>query len=265
MRAAARTLGPVRRVTHGDVMGHTDDEGPPASQEPDDPEPGIEEGPRPLVRRTTTGAHHRAGGRGRRLRERVDLRAGLAALVLLALPALVFTLSTGTEEPPAVPGATATATAAIPHLSPTGTATGDIPPSVGGPRRVPATPGSPTPVVAVCPSPSPAHDATTADVDGDGCPDAVSVVGERIEAVVAGERVTFTVGDPGDQVLIGDWDCDGRATPGVFRPAAGAFFTYGSWPADGTGLRPDRAPAPRSGTAAVRRGEGCDELHVTAG
>ena len=38
------------------------------------------------------------------------------------------------------------------------------------------------------------------------------------------EVVTFTYGNPGDQPFMGDWDCDGVDTPGLYRQADG--FVY---------------------------------------
>lgn len=43
----------------------------------------------------------------------------------------------------------------------------------------------------------------------------------------AGER--FGVGQPGDEAVVGDWDCDGTATPGVVRPATGEVFLFDRW------------------------------------
>ena len=40
------------------------------------------------------------------------------------------------------------------------------------------------------------------------------------------------VGEPGDIAAIGDWDCDGSPTLGVFRPATGNWFTFSDWNPD---------------------------------
>lgn len=42
-------------------------------------------------------------------------------------------------------------------------------------------------------------------------------------------RSTFAAGEPGDLAAIGDWNCDGVETLGVFRPSTGAFFAFDSW------------------------------------
>lgn len=64
-----------------------------------------------------------------------------------------------------------------------------------------------------------------ADIDGDGCPDPVGIEAENV--VAAGTR--YAVGQAGDEVALGDWDCDGRATPAVLRPATGEVFVFPSW------------------------------------
>jgi hypothetical protein len=97
------------------------------------------------------------------------------------------------------------------------------------------------------------------DVDGDGCPDAVSVTGN----VVAWNGLRFSVGPPrspagdgdgdahGDVVLVGDWDCDGVATVAVWRPAAGVVFVFEGWPGPAgdpdAELRPARRVSLRPG------------------
>jgi hypothetical protein len=34
----------------------------------------------------------------------------------------------------------------------------------------------------------------------------------------------FSFGNPGDLAVMGDWDCDGEGTPGVYRPGEGLFY-----------------------------------------
>jgi hypothetical protein len=98
-----------------------------------------------------------------------------------------------------------------------------------------------------------------ADVDGDGCPEALAVQGH---AVTAGDA-RWTLGEPGDLVTIGDWDCDGVASPAVLRPATGDVFVFPAWAPEG---EPATVPAVRTvaGAAAVRaeHGDGCDRLVV---
>ena len=64
-----------------------------------------------------------------------------------------------------------------------------------------------------------------ADVDRDGCPESLLVDGSTIDAGVA----RWTLGEPGDMVTVGDWDCDGEASAALLRPASGDVFVFGTW------------------------------------
>jgi hypothetical protein len=46
--------------------------------------------------------------------------------------------------------------------------------------------------------------------------------------VVVGER-RYEVGEPGDLVVAGDWDCDGAPTPALLRPSTGEVFAFPTW------------------------------------
>lgn len=63
------------------------------------------------------------------------------------------------------------------------------------------------------------------DIDGDGCPDPVTVDGGRVTTATA----RYLVGDAGDHVAVADWDCDGIATVGLVRPSTGEVFTFPDW------------------------------------
>ncbi|MEY2421021.1 MAG: serine/threonine protein kinase, bacterial [Acidimicrobiaceae bacterium] len=41
----------------------------------------------------------------------------------------------------------------------------------------------------------------------------------------------FALGLPGDRIFLGDWDCDGAASPALFRPSTGATLYYDTWSA----------------------------------
>ena len=62
-------------------------------------------------------------------------------------------------------------------------------------------------------------------MDGDGCREMVVVDGSTIDAGVA----RWTLGEPGDLVTVGDWDCDGEASAALLRPASGDVFVFGTW------------------------------------
>lgn len=82
--------------------------------------------------------------------------------------------------------------------------------------------------------------------------------------VRAGER--WTVGRPGDVVLVGDWDCDGERSPAVLRPATGQVWLFAGWAADGapTAGRPV-ASVPGATSARTRAVGRCERLEVLDG
>lgn len=78
-----------------------------------------------------------------------------------------------------------------------------------------AAPSSTVSKPASPPPSSPPVDPTGAlDVDG---------------RVVTFEGRRYEVGEPGDLVVVGDWDCDGTPTPAVLRPRSGEVFAFDSW------------------------------------
>lgn len=85
-----------------------------------------------------------------------------------------------------------------------------------------------------------------ADVDGDGCANPVVRMGSVL--TVGSDR--FVLGNAGDDLLVADWDCDGDATPAVFRPASRRLALFNDWPKPGARTTPptvievERTPAP---------------------
>jgi hypothetical protein len=116
---------------------------------------------------------------------------------------------------------------------PTSSVSSSAPTSPSAPASGPpisrSTPPTTEPTTSTAPPvtrPScPAASRPAADVDGDGCPESYSVVGAHL--VVAG--VTYVLGRPGDLTAVGDWYCDGRATPALVRPSTGEVFVFQRW------------------------------------
>ncbi|HZA78610.1 MAG TPA: hypothetical protein VE623_19700 [Acidimicrobiales bacterium] len=126
------------------------------------------------------------------------------------------------------------------------------PGSAAHPEDGPAT----VPAAAGCPAAA----APAADVDGDGCPEGLVIDGGTVSAGPA----RWTLGEPGDVVAVGDWDCDGQATPALLRPASGDIFVFPAWAGESepvTVEARDRLP----GAVDLRSepaDDGCDELVV---
>jgi hypothetical protein len=129
------------------------------------------------------------------------------------------------------------------------------------PASAPAPSALAVPEATACPMLSDPT-AVAADVDGDGCPDAVHVSDGVVE--VAGAR--WAVGQAGDEMLVGDWNCDGVATVAVVRPATGEVFVFNGWADTGADLVATAVPSvsdARSASARDEDGDGCPRLVVT--
>jgi hypothetical protein len=104
-----------------------------------------------------------------------------------------------------------------------------------------------------------------ADIDGDGCLDALRYADGVLEA--AGLR--WSLGQAGDQLATGDWTCRGVRTVVLLRPATGQVFRFESWAVGGTESVTGSAVATVPGGQAVRAADvdrdGCHELVVERG
>lgn len=133
-------------------------------------------------------------------------RKALVALVLLVLATFATTTLAGDRQPRR-PVRAAKGPAAAPSVPPT-TAAGAAP--------IATTPNNPATACAV---------VIGADIDGDGCADRVQVT----NGAVLTDRHRYVVGDADDQVVLGDWNCDGTATPATLRRSSGEVFVFDSW------------------------------------
>ena len=101
----------------------------------------------------------------------------------------------------------------------------------------------------------------SADVDGDGCAEAVRLS----EGVLEAGSLRWAVGRSGDVGAIGDWSCGGTRSLALLRPATGEVFAFEGWATAGSELH-----APLVGQVAGGRmlraadldGDGCHELVV---
>lgn len=119
-----------------------------------------------------------------------------------------------------------------------------------------SAPASPTPPehpdgCTVPPVPGP-------DIDGDGCPEPVTVEG-RI-ATVGDRRVEL--GQDGDLAVVADHDCDGVATPVLLRPGSGELFVFTAWSLD-EAVEVDATDVVPDATGIATRSEPCPTVVVT--
>ena len=88
------------------------------------------------------------------------------------------------------------------------------------------------------------------------------VVGPGLVAV--GET-SYRIGAEGDEVYVGDWDCDGTTTAAVVRPSSGAVFFFSEW-ADGDAevvVDPVAVLGPSTGGSVDDEdGDGCPDLVI---
>ena len=100
-----------------------------------------------------------------------------------------------------------------------------------------------------------------ADVDGDGCLDALRYADGVLEA--AGRR--WSVGQAGDVAATGDWSCRGVRTLALLRPSTGEVFPLAGWDGEVTARAAGRVEGGQALRAADVDRDGCHELVVERG
>lgn len=108
---------------------------------------------------------------------------------------------------------------------------------------------------------NPASDLTGTIESGSG---AVHWSAEKAELTVQADDgpSRFRIGAPGDELLLGDWDCDGTDTDtaGIYRPATGETFLFDGWAEDRVLVaRPGDVLAPATSPTITHDG-GCDRI-----
>jgi hypothetical protein len=120
--------------------------------------------------------------------------------------------------------------------------------------------------------------AVEGDVDGEGClvtgvyqPQALpnGTTGMVLTIAIGGVDKQIGLGEPGDQVVLGDWNCDGVDTPALYRRSAGQVQYFGVWPTvEQRSYEPDAVEdVAAGGDAVLVEGSGddrdCDRVRVT--
>lgn len=178
---------------------------------------------------------------------RVRLPALIGAVVgVLVLGAGAVRLAQPSLRPVLRTSAPASAGAVSSGSSATHAASAALPPTTTTAARPPSVP---------CPDPTGTAPTGCGPIIIDG------------STVLVGAR-RYEVGQVGDQIAVGDWDCDGIPTPALLRPTSGEVFVFPTWAGEddlvvhataevpgGTELVTDDA---RDGctTLAVRRADG---------
>jgi eukaryotic-like serine/threonine-protein kinase len=112
------------------------------------------------------------------------------------------------------------------------------------------------------PTRAPGSVVLEADVDGRGCTVPVTWDGQQLTVPVpAGEHVRYDLAaEPDDVLLLGDWSCDGRAAPALYRPRDGQLFVFDRFSDDATAR--GSASGVIDGAPIVVHEGGCDRVEV---
>jgi len=105
-----------------------------------------------------------------------------------------------------------------------------------------------------------------ADVEGAGCSTVIAWDGRRMEVIGAdGSAERYDLGAGPDDVLrFGDWSCDGRDAPALYRPADGRLFTFDeiAGPGEETSVTGRPTGVAGGSPTVVTDAEGCDRMEV---
>jgi hypothetical protein len=71
----------------------------------------------------------------------------------------------------------------------------------------------------------------------------------------------WSVGEAGDVVAVGDWNCDGMATPALVRPSSGRLYVFDSWATEDAPATASPGPTVPVGVTAVSA-DGCGRAMV---
>lgn len=131
---------------------------------------------------------------------------------------------------------------------------------ISEPRQAsPACPDAVTPTLQAPTQP--------ADIDGRGCSVPAAWDGQILEVAIDGELQRFDLpGDGQDMLLFGDFNCDGRETPALYRSSTGEVFVFPTLDPDDeitVGAQPGERP---DATALVMlNDQGCARVDLDPG
>lgn len=160
-------------------------------------------------------------------------RVLLAATLVISIPfGIVTWLGTGSGEDAPIEGIQAQDTGDLRPVSPSTQGPDD--PNDMDPDQSPGDPTEPAAEPRAAPPACPDRVTPTlraptqpVDVDGRGCSVPAAWDGQILEVAIDGELQRFDLpGDRQDTLLFGDFSCDGRETPALYRPASGEVFVF---------------------------------------
>jgi hypothetical protein len=141
-------------------------------------------------------------------------------------------------------------------------------PTLAGDRSTPivnATASVPPPGTAGTPptsEPAPRGCATTVPNTSPSITAGACTRSAPVDGVITNGGHRFAIGEPGDEVLIGDWTCRGATLPAVIRPATGEVFLFDQWASAGhdEAARPAMRVEPGSHLETADATSGCPTL-----
>lgn len=260
---ATRDVDPARRPSLDALIAHLEAAAPDQAEPAVDPHPTVRWGPRPpspLDQRlrgtevSTVASRTPTTSRIAALSTAAGLVLGVVGFVALfgwisdtfsgPRPSLATTQPdhSPAEHSPAEPPSPSAPPSSATTSSPASTS---IPSTMAPPPTAahgrPACPSAdPVPTTDIPTNNSPTTDAPASDLsartlhgdlDGTGCTRVVRWDPATTEATVAWSASPrrYRLGQPGDQLVLGDWDADGRETPGLYRPTTGEAFLFDGW------------------------------------
>jgi len=194
------------------------------------------------------------------LRRRGAVTAGVVATLLVGITvaSALLTMSASPRREATSAGRRPAPTFGAPATSESATSVSVTLASTAGASTTSAPRESERRPAMACP---PMTGTLEADVDGDGCGDALTFVG----GVLSAGSVRWEVGAPGDQIAVGDWSCRGVRTLAVLRPSTGEVFRLDGWAGESEPLTAS-AVARVHNAVAVRAADldhdGCHELVI---
>lgn len=235
-----------------DLAGLDDTDAPPPSIVPENPEPVAGHTTADVTPPGTADVEVGAPGEPRRVLSslgRPSSLVGAAAISLCLFGVLWWIVRGDGSTPPSDVAIAPTTSAQLEQHSPQTS----VPP-------VAETTAPTTPSASDC-SLDEVVGAVLRDIDGDGCDDRVVVDGNRVQI----GDTTYEVGRSGDTVLVGDWDCDGQATPIVIRPDDRAIHVFARWARADQGLTATFGGTlpPQTAAETVEDADGCHLLELT--